>query len=249
MNPHLYLIHGWAANARIFKPLLPLLPDTWTAVPYDLPGHGSRSGGAAFETEAFSVEQAADGLLDSLAAPAHLFGWSLGALVALHAAERQPEKVKSLTLCAAFAKLRAAPDYPQGVRQNMFERMIGLFRQDYGKYMRQFLELQLMHHPEGRGIVESVLPDIAAHGTPQALQSALDAVESADARPLLERVRCPVLLIYGDKDTITPLRMGEYLAERLPNAQLQVIHKAAHAPFLSHAPEVAALLRDFVGSV
>jgi len=48
MNKHLphsvYLIHGWAANGRIFDGLRPLLPETWRVHTPDLPGHGGERG-------------------------------------------------------------------------------------------------------------------------------------------------------------------------------------------------------------
>ena len=125
--------------------------------------------------------------------------------------------------------------------------MLPLFAQDYGKYMRQFLELQLLHTPEARQIVDALLPDIVRHGTPAALAAALEAAERADARALLPHIRQPVLLVYGGKDGITPPRMGGYLQEHLPHAETVVIDQAAHAPFLSHAAEFANLLARFFG--
>jgi pimeloyl-ACP methyl ester carboxylesterase len=36
------------------------------------------------------------------------------------------------------------------------------------------------------------------------------------------------------------------LADSLPNARYVEIRRAAHAPFLSHLPELSALLSDFL---
>ena len=123
----------------------------------------------------------------------------------------------------------------------MFERMVTLFGEDYPKYMRQFLELQLLNVADARPMIDAVLPDVVRHGAPAALQQALDAVNQADARP--------VLLVYGNKDAITPPRMGEYLAGKLPAARLEVFDKAAHAPFLSHPERFSALVEGFVSGV
>ena len=120
--------------------------------------------------------------------------------------------------------------------------MLPLFQDDYPKHMRQFLELQLLHTPERQTIIEAVLPDVLRNGTPQGMADALTAIEYADMRPLLADIRCPTLLIFGGKDALTPVRMGQYLQQHLPNAHLHVIDKAAHAPFISHSSEVAALL-------
>ena len=162
-------------------------------------------------------------------------------------AARHPEKVRSLCLTASFARLTAAPDYPEGLAKPALGKMIPLFAQDFAKYMRQFLQLQFLHIPERAHLADEVLPEIIRHGVPPGLQAALDAVVHTDARALLPQVQCPVLLVFGGKDGITPPRMGEYLCRQLPNSRLLLIEKAAHIPFLSHADEFSAAYRVFVG--
>lgn len=235
------LLHGWAANHHIFDLLADGLPECRVAA-LDLPGHGT----AGFDGT-FDVAAVADSLAVQLSEPAHLLGWSLGGLVALHMAARHPEKVRSLCLTASFARLTAAPDYPEGLAKPALGKMIPLFTQDFAKYMRQFLQLQFLHIPERAHLADEVLPEIIRHGVPPGLQAALDAVVRTDARALLPQVQCPVLLVFGGKDGITPPRMGEYLHRSLSNSRLLLIEKAAHIPFLSHADEFSAAYRAFIG--
>lgn len=239
----LYLIHGWATNGFIFNDLRRRLPENWRMAAPHLPGHGD-----APQQGAFDVAAAADALAAQIdaAQPAFLLGWSLGGLVALSAAVRHPDKVKGLVLCATFAKLYAADDYPEGVKTALLARMLHLFEHDFATHMAQFLNLQLLHHPQRQAMIDAVLPDMVKHGTPAALAEALAAVEQTDLRADLLLVRCPVLLIYGTHDSVTPPRMGTYLQQHLPDAQLVLINKAAHAPFLSHAEEFAQQVSDFV---
>ena len=246
MNKHLphsvYLIHGWAANGHVFADLCPLLPTNWQVRAPDLPGHGAGQLNGAFD-----IMAAADTLAAEMPDNSDIVGWSLGGLVALYIAIRHPHKVRRLCLTSSFAKFLATTDYPQGLNRSALDKMIGLFEQDYPKYMRQFLQLQLLNTPDGEEIIASVLPDMVKNGAPAALKAALDALSLADARPFLRQIRQPVLLVYGGKDSITPPRMGEYLEQHLPFAELQIIEKAAHAPFLSHAAEFSGLLKRFFG--
>lgn len=238
------LIHGWAANRHVFDDFIPRLPHDWQIQSFNLPGHGD----APF-AEPFDIAATADAYAAQIDAPAHILGWSLGGLVALYLAARHPEKVKSLCLTASFAKFAAAPDYPEGLSNPALAKMVGAFRQDYAKHIKLFLQLQLLHTHNADSVLHKVLPDIVRHGAPLALQSALDAVERADARPFLAQIRQPVLLVFGQKDAITPPRMGEFLHRHLPCSQLHLMEKAAHAPFLSHAEEYSALYREFVDAV
>ncbi|WP_308035801.1 pimeloyl-ACP methyl ester esterase BioH [Neisseria cinerea] len=239
-----YLIHGWGANRHVFDDLMPRLPATWSVSSVDLPGHGD----APF-VQPFDIEAAADAVAAQIDAPADILGWSLGGLVALYLAARHPGKVRSLCLTASFARLTADEDYPEGLAAPALGKMVGAFRSDYAKHIKQFLQLQLLHTHDADGIIGRILPDLARCGTPSALQEALDAAERADARHLLDKIDVPVLLVFGGKDAITPPRMGEYLHRRLKGSRLVVMEKAAHAPFLSHAEAFAALYRDFVEGV
>lgn len=238
MPTHLTLIHGWGVNQHIFDDFRRRLPENWHIHAPDLLGHGANA-------DDFNIAAAAHHIAAQMTEPNDVFGWSLGGLVALHLALHYPQKVKRLILCASFAKLLAEPDYPEGLSQSSLGKMIPLFEQDYPKYMRQFLELQLLHSPHRAEILQNVLPDVAKCGAPRALRAALDAVEQADFRRHLAHIQQPSLLIYGDKDAITPQRMGAYLAQHLPNARLQIVAKSAHAPFLSHADEVAQIVQDW----
>lgn len=235
-----YLIHGWAANRHIFDDLIPRLPATWQIRALDLPGHGQ----APFDGR-FDVAATADALAAQIDEPAYLLGWSLGGQVALYLAARHPEKVRALCLTASFAKFQAAPDYPEGLSNPALAKMVSLFGQDYHKYMKQFLQLQFLYVKDQQPILDKILPDIVQHGTPAALQAALDAVAEADARAFLPKIQAPTLLVFGGKDSITPPRMGEYLHRHLPHSELHIIDHAAHAPFLTHAARFADWLSDF----
>lgn len=240
MMTRLCFLHGWAVNGAVFGDFRNRLPENWHSVAPNLMGHGD-------DVADFDVVAAADRVVAQCDdAPAIWFGWSLGGLVALYVAARYPERVRGLVLCSTFARFQAAADYPEGINSNMMRRMADLLQADYPHYLRQFLELQLLHSPHRVELLANLLPDITHYGKPVALHSALNAVERADARHFLSDIHVPTLLLYGGKDTITPVRMGEYLARHLPRAQLCVADKAAHAPFLSHADWCAEQLVNWV---
>ncbi len=237
----LTMIHGWGVNAHIFDDFRHRLPENWQIHTPNLAGHGD-----APPVGGFSIIAAADELAAQIVAPGFILGWSLGSQIALHIAARHPDKVRGLILMSGFAKLRAADDYPQGVRNDLLDKMAGFFQQDYARYVRQFLELQLINTPEHRPMIDKIMPDLVRNGAPETLQAALNALETADVRAMLPEISAPVLVLCGNKDSVTPPRMSEYLAQFLPNAQLHIIDKAAHAPFLSHAAECADWIGKFV---
>jgi hypothetical protein len=63
---------------------------------------------------------------------------------------------------------------------------------------------------------------------------------------MLNLVRAPTLVIAGQYDRVTLPAASRALAEALPDARYVEIRRAAHAPFLSHTSEFAALVSAFL---
>jgi len=58
----------------------------------------------------------------------------------------------------------------------------------------------------------------------------------------VEKITAPTLLIWGDKDPISPVAVGRHLAERLPNAHLEIVPGGDHDVASTHADLVARLI-------
>ncbi len=63
-------------------------------------------------------------------------------------------------------------------------------------------------------------------------------------RALAQNLECPVLVVHGDRDKITPPRDGRALA-RLSDGKLEVVHGAGHFPHARKPVQVNLALRDF----
>ncbi|PSS59116.1 alpha/beta fold hydrolase [Pseudomonas sp. BBP2017] len=66
--------------------------------------------------------------------------------------------------------------------------------------------------------------------------------DHSDLSERLAELQMPVLLLWGDNDPISPVRVGEHLARLLPCASLHVLEGAGHDLGFSHAAEVAKLI-------
>lgn len=67
-----------------------------------------------------------------------------------------------------------------------------------------------------------------------------------DVRADLADIRCPLLLIAGERDSSTPLVNQELVAESVPGAQLSIVPSASHQVTVAAPEDVAALLRGFI---
>jgi len=94
--------------------------------------------------------------------------------------------------------------------------------------------------PSASGPSEPQAPLLAA------LARDLELLRDTDLRPLLPAITLPTLVIAGQYDRVTLPTASHALADRLPDARYVEMRRAAHAPFLSHLPELSALVADFL---
>jgi pimeloyl-ACP methyl ester carboxylesterase len=74
--------------------------------------------------------------------------------------------------------------------------------------------------------------------------------EPSAAPPLaVERIAAPALLLWGDADPISPVVVGQHLAQRLPDARLHVVKGGGHDLAETHAEEITPLIAAFLGEV
>ena len=79
-----------------------------------------------------------------------------------------------------------------------------------------------------------------------ALQGCLLA---ADLTPLLPDIAVPTLILGASRDDITPPEIQRLMAERIPNAQLELIHGVGHNMKVEIPDALAARTLEFVRSV
>lgn len=68
-----------------------------------------------------------------------------------------------------------------------------------------------------------------------------------DLSSRLKEISAPTLLLWGDKDPISPVAVGEHLLGLLPNARLHVVRGGDHDLAQTHAGEVAAAISAHLG--
>jgi pimeloyl-ACP methyl ester carboxylesterase len=70
--------------------------------------------------------------------------------------------------------------------------------------------------------------------------------DTSDFSDRLSSIRVPVLLLSGDSDPLSPVRVGEYLRDRLPSAQLHVVPGGGHMMAQEQPDRIAPLIAQFL---
>lgn len=240
-GPDLVLLHGWGLHGGVFARVAQSLADDWCVHCVDLPGHGRSPASGGFDAAAV-----ADALAAQFPLPLHVLGWSLGGLVAQHWAARHPGQVRSLVLVATSPRFVRDESWPHAQERAAIAAVGQSLGTDFDATLRRFLMLQTLGAPQARDTLAALDAILFAHGRPQGLAAALDCLVQTDVRALAAVIGCPVGLFFGARDAITPLGAGQWLAQALSDARLEVFDRASHAPFLSHEDDFVARLTRFL---
>jgi len=235
----LVLVHGLGGAAANWLALAPLLlPGRRLLVP-ELPGHGGSSPLPA----APSLNAYADRIAALLDGPAAVVGHSLGGAITVRLAIRRPELVNALVLAGAAG-------ISSGTRQARYAlTMTGLIKPGkriapYRRHVARSAALKTLvfgrwgaSDPPGlpAHIAEAFLSGPARHTD---TVSAAKALVRDDPRSDLDRIRCPVLLLWGARDHQLPVDDAFDYSRRL-RAPLRTIADCGHL-LIGERPEACA---------
>lgn len=235
-SPTLVLVHGALNDHTVWRPLVPGLErHGWRVLAIDLPGHGGS--GAALP----AVEAMADWLLAELdrreLGPVALAGHSMGSLIALEAAARAPARMTHLALLGSTFPMKvsgallktALEDEPAAIE--MVARWSHAPGPDGGE------------HPAAQGS-RALMRTVAARAQ-HLLHTDLAACKAyANGAAAAASAACPVLLLAGARDMMTPPDGGQ-LPAALPSPR-QVTVDAGHQMMAEQPQAVLAALADFL---
>jgi pimeloyl-ACP methyl ester carboxylesterase len=242
-GPPLVLVHGAAGDAREWRPQMAGLSGDFTVIAWDEPGAGRSSDvPAGFGLTGYATALAA--LIETLGAPAHVCGLSWGGTVALELYRQRPETVATLVLADTYAGWKGSlPEDEVRARVAGAERMLA------GPAETTHPMLPGLFAAEPPADVIELLDAVAADVRRDSLRAAIAAMAHADLRDVLPSVAVPTLLLWGELDARSPVRIAREFARAIPHAELVVIPGAGHMSNLERPAEFNAAIRAFCGGL
>ncbi|WP_327294344.1 alpha/beta fold hydrolase [Streptomyces sp. NBC_01197] len=216
----LVLLHGVGLDRHMWDRCLPALAARHRTRAVDLRGHADSPPAAPGTT----LDDLATDVLDTLEGPAHLVGFSLGALVATRAALLRPTAVASLTLVSSVA--RRTPEESQDVAGRL-ERA----REDFPGSVDAAIDRWFTREWQAAepGLVEEVRATLLSQNHTSYL-ACYEVFTRADAElwPQLPSLTVPTLAVTGGADPGSTEAMTRALAGAVPGARAAVIPGARH---------------------
>ena len=203
----------------------------------DLPGHG-RSKGKLLTSIGDMADWTVQMIAASGASQARLVGHSMGALIALDAASRYPEKISGLSLIGVGAAMPVSEDLLAAAKTNDHAAvdMVSIWGFGFAAGLGSSLAPGMWMMGGGQRVLERNPPGVLFNDL-----SACNAYKGAtDAAA---KIRIPTTLILGERDMMTPLKSGRQLTQAIAGSTEVILPGAGHMSTAERPDEVLAALR------
>jgi len=209
---------------------------------FDLPGHGASPAAAA----PFTIAELADAvidLVDSIGGGAfHYAGVSAGGAVGLELALRHPERVSTLAVVCAAARIGSAAGWAERARRVRASGTASLVSLSAERW---FAPGFLDENPQAGGAELSRLVEV----DDESYALCCEALAAFDAREAVRGITSPTLIVAGEFDIATPPEQLEALAATIPGAAYVLLRGVAHLPARESPRELSALIRSRIGGM
>lgn len=229
----LILLHGWGHSGQTFISIKETLAEVCKVYILDLPGFGR----SAIPSEPWGVEDYVRVLEDfvralNIESPV-LLGHSLGGQIATLYASRNP--VQKLILVNA-----AVIRHPMPLKGRIFK---------FASDSLRFLGKVFRNEDLAEIIITKLRSRVGSadyRSASRVMQQTLSRVLRENLEGLLPNIKVPTLLIWGDKDTATPLSDAKLIEKLMPDAGLVVYEGAGHCSFLERRNEFVLVVKHFL---
>jgi len=248
-------VHGFSIPMEIWQDVFQsLVNDNHSCLVFDLYGRGwSDAPFVPMNVDLF-VSQLTE-LLYALNLPYekyNLFGVSMGGAIIQRFTELHPSKVSKLILCCSAGLNVVKPPkilmlilsipiigpmlfklvMQRGDNKSVRSQWAYPDKENYKKYMKLFQQA-CKQHP---GYLRSLFSTISYFD----FQAALQSIE------VIEKLNLPILIIWGDKDTLVPVANAYRYHNLYKNSSLTIIPGANHSLLIEHSEQAIQAVKTFL---
>jgi pimeloyl-ACP methyl ester carboxylesterase len=253
-NPTVILLHGVPENLQAWYAVAPLLAGNYHVLAIDWPGFGESDplASPADYTSRRFAEVIVD-FMDSLGIPqANLVATDIALLPALLAGLEHPSRVSRLAVMDGIPFPR--PQHSSWELKSFAKKGSILGKALVNWFPRISAQIaRLKGFYRGHSIPVEVRQEFAADGVSKSNQEAfLSYFQNFRAgqeyfEPRAHELQTPVLVVWGKYDRFISVKLAYEIADKLPNARLEVIDKSGHYVHMDKPQELARVVTQFLG--
>lgn len=230
------LLQGWGTDLGVYDSVANAINERYRFVQFDLPGFGASDE----PREAWNVDAYADFFCRFMQAlgikKATLIGHSYGGRIIIKLASREsiPFEIKNIVL------IDSAGIMP---KRSLKQR----YKIRKYKIIKKIVNVKIIY-----ALFPELIDDWRSsqgsadyrNASPMMRQCMVMAVNE-DLTELLPKIRQDTLLIWGDKDTATPISDGKLMEEKIENSGLCILEGCGHFSFLEKPGQFKSIMRSF----
>jgi len=176
-----------------------------------------------------------------------LAGHSMGGRVAFQVDRMAPERVERIALLNTGAATR--PPGEAGEIEERKRRALLKIAQTEGMHAgaRAWLPPMIDSRRLNDAVLVERIVEMVARKTPEIWEKQMLALLGRpDARPVVDLIRCPALLLSGREDVWSPPARHAEMAEKIPGSKLAIIADSGHMSTMERPEAVAAAMREWL---
>lgn len=229
------LLHGWGSSFDVYKGIISALCERCRLVAVNFPGCGNSD----TMSKPWDLEDYCDFILRFMKAVnlenPIMIGHSHGGRVTLKMVAEgmvKPSKIVLLDSAGLIPK--------KSIKQK--------FKASSFKAIKKTLSLPVIkNHSEGLlNKARAYYGSADYNAAPEVLRKTLVSLVNTDLRDMLHKIDCPTLLIWGDKDTATPLSDAKIIESLIRDCGLCVLEGAGHYSFCEQSYTAHKILQSFI---
>ena len=242
--PVVTLSHSLATDGSMWEPQLAALRARYRVLNYDTRGHGGTEAPAG----AYSLDLLADDAATLLAAlgirETHWVGLSMGGMIGQTLALKQPQLLKSLSLCDTSSRIpaEAKPLWADRIKTAESQGMEPLVESTLARW------LTAPFREKRKDVVDRVAKMIRST-PPRGYAGCCHAISALDLTDRLPAISLPTLIVVGEEDQGTPVAASKAIHERIKGSELVVLPAAAHLSNMEQPEAFTAAITKFLASV
>jgi pimeloyl-ACP methyl ester carboxylesterase len=256
-GPPLLLLHGIGSSRSTWKPVLPAFARQFTVVAPDLLGHGD----SAKPRADYSIGGFANGMRDLLGVlgmeRVTVVGHSFGGGVAMQFAYQFPERTERVVLEASGGLGREVTPLLRALTLPGARQTLAAIDAIPGRAPLKLIERVMRRLPAGPfasdiGEAAKVLEGLRGRAARTAFLHVLSHVIDWRGQIVTMRDRAylaqgmPIMVIWGDGDTVLPFSHATAAVESMPDARLVTVAGVGHFVHVERPAEFARAVVDFV---
>lgn len=240
--------HGYGCDQNMWRYVYPAFEEDYKIILFDHTGAGnSDESQYSFEKYA-TLEAYADDILEICTEldlqEVILVGHSVSSMIAVLAANKEPERFSRLILIGPSPRYINDKDYFGGFTPEDIEDLMTALDSNYLGWAANMAPV-IMGNSEKPELGEE-LTNSFCRTNPEIAKHFARVTFLSDNRADLSKVNIPTLVLQCSEDVIAPKAVGRYVHQKIKNSSFTLLEATGHCPNLSAPEETIAAIKDYL---